>query len=196
MAVAAGLAVGLLISGFTVWNASSAAFSGTTDNTANQWVSGAVNLADNDGGATAMFASAAKQGTAALSKCIEVTYVGDIATPAANVRLYGDSTKVAAADFSTYIGLTVEIGSFSVAPGVDPTASCANFVADAVAPLVSSTLYTFENTKTSYASGVDTGWLPAIGAKKAFRFTTQIQNTAAAENNSITGIPFTWELRG
>lgn len=95
IAVASGLIVGLLISGFPVWSASAAAFTATTANPGNRFHSGGVTLTDNGDGSTAMFASSTAKlisGTP-VAECIRVKYVGDVNTASA-VRLYGDATKV------------------------------------------------------------------------------------------------------
>ncbi|MBB2941437.1 hypothetical protein FB565_001141 [Actinoplanes lutulentus] len=193
IAVASALAAGLLISGFTVWTASSAAFTGSTDNTTNQWHAAKVALSDNDGGATAMFNQTLMTPLTSVSKCIVVTYTGDVA-PTGNVMLYGLASSVSTTpNLAQYLDLQIQVSDYSSAgaafdcSGFDPLTN-ANTIS------TGTTLYTFQTTKTGFGNGVDTTWHPAAGDSKMFKFTTVLQDNNAANDKDITGVPFTWEV--
>ena len=147
LAVASALVVGLLISGFTVWSATEAAFTATAATTADQWHTGTITIGDNDDEATAMFASTAKQ-----------TFT---TTPASNVFTCGANW--------TSTGTLWD-------------------------PVADGTLYPFPTTKSDWAGGLGTGWTPAPGEHRAFRFLTEIRSNAP-QTSDLTGIPFTWEVQ-
>jgi hypothetical protein len=194
-AIAAGLAAGLLVSGLTVWSASQAAFSGTTDNSGNVWNAAKIALTDNDN-STAMFSSAAAMlPTVAVSRCLDVTYTGTVAA-GTTVKLYGDSTKVAGTDLSPYLDLKVEIGTNST-PNASGSFTCANFTTGTTLWTggAGRTLYDFQSTRTNSATGLDTLWQPAAtNETRAFRFTTFVVDDNAANGRSVSTIPFTWSV--
>lgn len=82
--IAAAFAALLLVTGM-VWRVSSAAFTGTTSNTANSWQAGTVTLTDSDNGAALFSASAWAPGDSA-NGCIDVTYTGSV-KPASAVTI-------------------------------------------------------------------------------------------------------------
>ena len=98
---------GVLGSGLMVWKASEAAFSATTANPTNNWAAGSVARAD-DALNLAMFNAPplTPGGTNSGSKCIVVTYSGDVAAP---VKLYGAAPG--GTGLAGYLRLTVEIGT-------------------------------------------------------------------------------------
>jgi hypothetical protein len=173
---------GVLGSGAMVWSASNAAFSGTTVNPANSWSAGTVSLTDDDSG-TAMFtATGLTPASAALTKCIVVTYGGSVAAP---VKLYGAAPG--GTGLGTYLNLDIEIGT------VGTFASCGAF---AGASIYSGTVATFAAAHTNYGNGVATTWTPTAAAQaKVFKFTVSV-----VDNNSANGLtctmPFTWEAQG
>jgi hypothetical protein len=181
-AIAAAL-IGVMSSGAMVWQASQAAFSGNTSNTGNSWTAGAVSLSDDDS-STAMFSPTGLVPGSTGTKCIKVTYTGNVSAP---VKLYGASLT---GTLGTYLNLTVDIGA---AAGPGAFAGCGGFV-------VSSTIYstatlaTFAGAKTDYASGV-TSWTPSTnGDYRVFRFTyTVVDNNLA--NGTTCGYGFTWEAQ-
>jgi hypothetical protein len=205
-ALAAGLATGLLISGFTVWNASQAAFTATTDNTSGITAGGAVtvNLADNDSGA-AMFATTDNiSASTSVSKCIQVTYAGTTPAGFSGVQLYVPAATQPAFQaplVASDVRVTVERGtgvsnSFTV-PGV---AGCTGFTADAVA-FYDGPLSTFLTNCSAWAypshANCATGWAPTNGQSKFFRFTTRLEDAVAndRQNKTMTGLKFVWEVQ-
>jgi hypothetical protein len=181
VAVVAVLA-GILSSGVMVWNASEAAFTATTANPTNSWTAGSVSLTDDDSG-TAMFTATGLKPGSTATKCIKLTYGGNIAS--------GDVKIYAAAPTGTlggYINMTVEVGS------VGTFAACGAFVA-ASTPINNVLLSTI-GTKTDYSTGYSTGWSPAVSDTKVFRFTyTLSAATPDAQQGATCTIPFTWETQ-
>jgi hypothetical protein len=173
--------IGLFGSGFMVWTASNAAFSGTTTNPSNSWAAGSVALTDDDS-ATAMFNASGLTPTASVTNCITVTYNGTVTAP---IKLYGAAPG--GTGLATYLNLTVEVGtggSFNSCAGFSPSSS-----------LFTGTVATFGSTYTNYSNGVDTTWAPTGAAQtKVFRFTVQLANNSAAQGLTCT-MPFTWEAQ-
>jgi hypothetical protein len=196
LAIAGGLTAGLLISGFTVWSASQAAFSGTTANTPNVWNAATIALTDNDN-STAMFTAGSYllPGSGnAVTKCIDVKYTGTVAA-GTSVKLYGDPTKVSGTDLSQYVDLKIEIGTNS-SPNALGDFTCANFTTGTTiwSGGAGKTLYDFQTTATS-ASPLNTTWQPtATNEQRAFRFTTYVVDDNTANGRTAGNIPFTWSV--
>lgn len=175
--VAAFLVVGAL-----VVVGSRAAFSATTDNTANAWSAGTVVLSDDDSGSAMFNVTAMKPGSTS-TKCIVVTYSGTL-TPA-DVKLYG---TVAGSGLATHLTTTVEIGTGGSA------SSCTGF--NAGSTLYSGTLANFGSTYTNWATGL-ANWSPSSTPdSRTFRFTTTLPSGAsnAAQGLNASGT-FTWEAQ-
>lgn len=172
---------GVLGSGAMVWTASNAAFSGTTTNPSNSWSAGTVSLTDDDSG-TAMFtATGLTPASAALTKCIVVTYGGSVAAP---VKLY--AAAPGGTGLGTYLNLDIEIGT------VGTFANCGAFVG---ASIYSGTVALF-SAKTDYTTGVATTWTPTAAAQtRVFKFTVSVIDNNAGNGLTCT-MPFTWEAQG
>jgi len=127
---------GLLAAGLLVWQGSYAAFSATTNNTADAWSTGNL-LLTNNGGQTAFAGttSALFAGTtggqpennikigATGTKCISVQSGGSLA---GNLALYrGLITGTGSAGLAPQIGVTVDVASIGAAGNV--SASCLGF---------------------------------------------------------------------
>ena len=102
--IAAAVAVGLMGSGALVWQASSAAFTASTDNDSNSWSSGKVVLTDNDS-TVALFNASGLVPLNTGTNCIEVTYDGNVAS---TVKLYAQNPT---GSLGTYIDFDIELGS-------------------------------------------------------------------------------------
>jgi hypothetical protein len=186
----ASLAAFLLV-GILVITGSRAAFTATTDNTANNWAAGDVAISDDDGGATAMFNALNLGPTDAVENCIVVTYDGSLTT--SGVTLYGAETTPGTLD--DYLDLTIEIGDGGTFPGLAATQDgeipCAGFVANST--IYSGTLANFTATATDYASGVGV-WTPATNDFKTYRFVVTVQDNPSASGQD-TEVAFTWEAQ-
>ena len=165
-------------------------FTATTQNAGNEISSGTVEFTDNDSGAALYSATGVRPGEA-ISRCIKTTYTGSLP---ALVRLYSPSSP---GPLAQYIDLTITQGTQPAAtfPG------CTGFAADATGTIFSGTLQSFEQTKTSFASGVatlpvgKTGW--SNGESLVYRVQATLQ--AGAPDNSqgwSSGThSFVWEAR-
>ncbi len=173
---------GVLGSGAMVWNASQAAFTATTANPTNSWTAGSVTLSDDDG-STAMFTATGLKPGSTGTKCIKVTYDGNIASGL--VKLY------AAAPTGTlggYINMTVEVGSGGT------YADCTGFTPGTT--IINSQLLTAVGASTNYSNGVSSGWSPAVGENRTFRFTyTLSAATPDGQQGAACTMPFTWETQ-
>jgi hypothetical protein len=177
--------LGTLGSGALVWQASQAAFSGSTHNTTNNFATNTVTLSDDDTG-SAMFNATGLTTNSTGSKCIKVTYTGDVAAP---IKLYAANLT---GNLGAQLALTVEIGS---AAGAGTFADCTGFTP-------SSTLYSpgtlnaFSGAYTNYANGLATGWTPSTnGDYRVFKFTYTVANNNAA-NGQNCQVDFSWEAVG
>jgi hypothetical protein len=143
-----------------------------------------ITLADTDSG-TAMFGTETTLAPGFTSaRCIEVDYSGNAGAPSP-VRLYA---ATAAGALAPYLDLRIEMGRAMAGS----FGSCASFVPET--SLYSGTLAAFAAAHPGYASAVPT-WLPTEKSPtRAFRFTVEVQDVAAAEGKSV-GFGFSWETR-
>jgi hypothetical protein len=169
----------LLASSAVVYQASNAAFTGTTATPSNTWASGTVSLTDNDSNIALFTAAGLKPGDSG-TKCMVVTYTGSLT---AAVRLY--TTSYSDNGLAQYLTFTVDEGT-----GGD--AACTGFTPGT--NLYTGTLNGF-SSKSSYATGVS-AWAPAggSGATKTYRFSWTLQDNDLAQNKSSAAM-FTWEAQ-
>lgn len=180
-----GIAAGLVLVSGIVLQVSSAAFTGSTDNSGNSWDAGTVKLTDNDTG-TAMFTATNQKPGDTATKCIEVTYGGTI-TPSAAVAL---SAAVTESNDGTGNGLgddldvVVQIGAAG--------STCTLFGTGT--GLYNGTLAAFNTSATP----LSTGWTPVLGGltpdtMRPFQFTvtlgTDTLNDAQGDGADAN---FTW----
>jgi hypothetical protein len=142
-----------------------------------------ITLDDSDAG-TAMFGIETTLAPGVRSaRCIEVDYSGNAAPEA--VRLYAVN---AVGGLAPYLDLIVEMGTAAAGS----FGSCGTFVPGTT--LYSGTLAGFATAHSGYASGLPT-WAPTEDAAvRAFRFTVEVQDVAAAEGKTVA-FGFSWETR-
>jgi hypothetical protein len=169
----------LLASSAVVYQASNAAFTGTTANPSNAWASGTVSLTDNDSGVALFNATGLKPGSTD-TKCMVVTYTGSLT---AAVRLY--ATTYSDNGLAQYL-------TFAVDEGTGSAADCSDFTLGT--NLYTGTLSGFSG-KSSYATGVS-AWTPAGGsnATKTYKFSWTLQDNDLAQGKS-SAATFTWEAQ-
>jgi hypothetical protein len=180
-AAAAILAL-VLVSVLTV-RASSAAFSDTTDNSANTWSAGTVTLTDDDGGATAMYSATNMKPGDGSTECITVTYSG---TLDASVKVFGAVT--AGTGLEDYLDLTVRRGSGGL------FGDCTGFTSAEV--VYTGTLGGFVTAHTNFATGAGS-WTPTGGGADddmTYEFSVTLQDNSAAQGLSATAT-ITWEAQ-
>jgi predicted ribosomally synthesized peptide with SipW-like signal peptide len=190
-----GLALlGIALLGIAVGQLTSAAFSDTADNSANNFQAGSVSITDNDNGDLMMSMANAKPG-ASSSACINVTYNGSLDT---NVRLYGTTSGTG---LDQYLTLTVTRGSFGASA---PTfASCNGFSADPTDYLGAGNGVVYNGTLQGFADGFAGGTVdPLLGSPEiwvageshAYRFVVSLQDHSGAQGLTAQQT-FTWEAR-
>lgn len=191
---AVAVTAGFLVSGVLVWHSSYAAFSDSTTNPGNSWTAGQVDLSDNKNG-TALFAVTSMVPGTTGSKCIVVTYSGNVATAVKMYGAYTDADANAVPDatgLASYVELAVQEGSGS-------QENCSDF-----SP--TSTLYgtqpTFDATRTaahfvtnvgSYATGVSS-WAPSSTTSRTYKISYQLKDNDLAQGQSLE-LDFVWEAR-
>lgn len=168
----------LVGSSLLVWQASTAAFSATTDNGANNWTAGTVALSDNDSG-TAMFTATGLKPADSGTRCITVTYNGSLA---AAVKLHA----TASGTLGSHLTLTVEQGS-----GNAP-AACTGFVSEST--IYSGTVAGLASTASTFGTGVGSFAPTAAGQTKSYRFVYTVQDNQAAQGTTASAT-FTWEAQ-
>ena len=190
------LAIGMVLSAGIVWQASYAAFTGTTSNPNNTWATGTVTLTDDDGGSspttgTAMFtATGMRPGDPDLVHCVRVTYAGSLTAP---VKLYATSVS---GDLAPYLDLTVEEGTGGTFADCSGFATPTTIFNSTTPPGGGNdgTLNFFTTSATGYASGVG-AWTPTgAGQTRTYRFTIHLHDDDDAQDKSAQ-LTFTWEAR-
>ena len=178
-ALVAGLPIGLVLSGGLIWQASQAAFTATTSNSANSFAAGTVTLADDDTG-TYMFSVSGLEPGSTGQHCITVTYGGSIA---AAVKLYVAAGGLTGTGLAAYLNLTIEEGAGG------SFGSCAGFVSAATD--FTGTMAAFATASTNSATGVGSFAPTGAAQSEVYRFTyTLADNNAAQGLNSL--VTFTW----
>lgn len=186
LAVAGAAALfGVLVTGALVMSRTQAAFTASTGNPVNAWQAGTVTLGDDDSGG-ALFSSAGLLPGDTGSRCITVTYTGDVT---AAVKLYASSST---GTLGQYVNLVVEEGSGAGNAG-SYAGGCTGFSGST---LYSGTLSAFAAASTGWATGVGTFTPSASGATKVYKFTWTLDAGApsAAQGTSVT-TTFQWESR-
>ena len=172
-----------------------AAFSSSTQNSANSFSAGTVTLADDDANGTLITLSNAKPGDTATG-CIKVSYTGTLTS---NVHLYGTVTG----SLAPYLALTVTRGTGS---GTFP--SCGAFSADSTNFIGSGNGVVYSGLLSAYPSTWAAGvvdpnncgappcpaesWTNPTNRVYKFAITLANDNNAQGLSSSAT---FTWEAR-
>ena len=172
-----------------------AAYTATTDNSGNQIESGSVQIGDNDGGSSALFALAGMLPGTTDSGCIKVSYGGSLNS---TVRLYGNTSG---SGLDQYVDLKVTRG---VNTPSDPAFDgCGNFQADGIDYIGKGNGVVYDGTlqdfPDDYAGGVVD---PTAGSPESwtnneshvYRFTVTLQSDVLAEGKNATQ-SVTWEAR-
>ena len=148
---------GLLAAGLLVWQGSTAAFTATTNNTADSWATGKLKL-QNNGGGTAyadttanLFAETGIKPGVSGVKCITVESTGSLA---GTLKMYrGAITGTNGANLAT--ALTFQVDAVAVSASTNVAASCAGWTGGTSGAAYNGTLSGFA---TAYAgASVSTG---------------------------------------
>ncbi|MET8151527.1 hypothetical protein ACIBSW_20185 [Actinoplanes sp. NPDC049668] len=179
VAAAVTVAGGIAVSSGVMWQASSAAFTATTSNSADAWNAGTVALSDDDTN-TAMFTANNLRPGSTGSKCIKLTYNGSLS---GSVKLYSSAVSGALAP---YVDLVIEEGTggeFGTCTGFTPAGT--DFT---------GTLAAFGTGNTGFSTGVGTFAPTGPGLTRTYRFNYTV-NAAAPDAAQGTGAnaTFNWQ---
>ena len=197
---------GLLAAGLLVWQGSYAAFSATTNNTADAWNTGSLLLTNNGGlaaysGTTAALFAGTTVGQpennlkigATGTKCITVQSTG---TLAGNLKLYrGAITGTNTAAITPQLGLTIDAAPVAAATNV--AANCTGFPVTGTTNLgTNAALSTYPAT---FAAATPLA-LAAGTQRVAYRITWTLNTTGTnAGDNALQGstaqADLTWEIQ-
>ena len=179
-------AASLLLVSLFVLRVSSAAFSATTENTGNSWSTGSVALTDDDGGGVgqAMFNVSSMVPGQTVTKCIVVTYAGDV--DPTGVKLYVSS--LTDGGLAPHLDVTVEEGdggTYADCTGFSPTNT-----------IVNKTLTAFNTDHSGFGNGAGV-WDPAAtGEDKTYRFSVTLgSDTPSGSQGDDAQASFQWELQ-
>lgn len=176
--------IGIAVASTMIFQASNAAFTASTSNTANTYSAASVTLVDDDSGSAMMTLSNMIPGDTA-TKCIAVTYTG---------------STFSVTPIKLYAALASEVDSFAghldvvVKEGAGGTFSdCTGFTAGST--LFTGTLSSLAATHGTYAAGL-TAFTPASGSvTRTYQFSvtlgTDTPDTAQGDSVSAS---FTWEI--
>ncbi len=176
-----------------------AVFSDTTDNVTNSFATADIALTDDDS-ATIMFSVVDMFPGDTVDHCIAVTYSGPDGNVTDGVKIYVPSFTDSATLADDLI-VTIEEGA---KPGVgfDPAGTRtgdADVPGDCVGFASSATIVSAVDLSAvpiSYATGAGT-WTPGASNPETltYRITVQLKAASTAEGQSVTLIPFTWEVQ-
>lgn len=179
---------------------SRAVFSDTTDNTGNDFATADIILYDDDSAAI-MFDVVDMLPGDQVDHCIEVSYEGPNGRATNGVNFYIPATWTDSAAVAADLLITVEegtAGTWNPAGTVtDPTAypHCAGFTtASTIATDVPLSTFATDYA-TGYGSWTPTGLGIGTPVDRSYRITVELASAATDENESVTGVPFTWEVQ-
>jgi hypothetical protein len=185
----AAAVLSLAVVSLLVLRASSAAFTATTANPGNSFAAGAIDLSDDDSD-TALFSVTGMFPGETETRCINVTYTGDVVGGDLTVvRLYASGTFTDAGAVADHLHVDVDLGS-----GASDT-DCTGFTEPA--DVVAEDLATF-SARTGFATGVSTGWTPSASPETvSFRITVTLDAAApdTVQGQSLSDVGFTWEVQ-
>ena len=166
------------------------AFSDTTSNDNNTITAGNVTIGDNDSGSAAYSLSAAKPGDSA-SKCIKVTYSGNLA---ASVKLYRSA-------FSGSTGLESDV-DLTITKGTGNNTDCSDFTPAASGSSIYATAALSSFSATSWSNGIaltNAGGSATWSQNDAvtYKIAGTLRSTAASTDQGLTTgtHSFTWEAQ-
>ncbi|MBL7261157.1 hypothetical protein [Paractinoplanes lichenicola] len=191
--------VGLIAASAVVFQASHAAFTGTTDNRTNSLSAGTVTITDNRAG-VAMFTASSLAPGATGQYCIGVSYTGSITPSAIKMYFANPMESNAGAAYTTWANNTtsamdnnttmrVEVNDTDLAsdPGVNnctPTGYGA-YVSGNVTP--ATAMNTLIDTNKTFATGLPTWNTVTRNTWRVFRFTYTLDANApdAAQGDGV-----------
>lgn len=184
--------IAVVAAGALVYQASYAAFSGSTNNTGNEWSTGQVNLTDDDTG-TAMFQVTNLLPGDTQTKCIKVTANASVPS---TVKGYTVSPTRSAKGLERRIFIDIvsgDGGSFN---------NCTGFVADGVTQVENAPLSHLMDNVTNWSTAAG-NWQVNAGVPEsktykityAFNTTGMDQADIDALQGAKTGVGIQWEMQ-
>lgn len=173
---------------------SSAALSGTTENSGNTWATASTQLSlGNSNTASAMFNAQGITGGYTETHCITIT---NTSPQAATVKAFGTNLMGNTA-LSDLLVLNVDSGTAGTDDGLTGAGDhCTNFVNDAAPAIYNGALTGYAQDDYSTAFGAKT---LAVNESVTYKVTTNLPagtNTSGPLEGIATGIDFTWEIQG
>ena len=170
---------------------SRAAFSATTDNTANSFAAGTVAIEDDDSGSVLFDVSDLVPGDA-VENCIEIKYTGSLDS---DIKLY--SGNLTGTGLGTYLTMDIDRGTggaFVETEDGTGNTSCTGFTKDATGgDVYDGTLAGLATAHTSFANGAG-AYQAVTNDTKVFKFSVTVANNNLAQGKTA-GIDFTWEAQ-
>ncbi|WP_110239787.1 hypothetical protein [Nocardioides gilvus] len=186
--------VAVLAAGALVYQASYAAFTGTTNNTGNEWSTGSINLTDDDNG-VAMFRVSNLLPNDTATRCIEVTANASVPSTVLGYTVSPDITN--AKGLQDRIKITIQAGnggSFS---------TCTGFTAVGAPTVTAAPLsYLMANVNNWDTAAGEWAVAGGAGAEKRTYQITYSFDTAGMTQQQIdglqgakVGVGLQWEMR-
>jgi hypothetical protein len=185
---AAAVALGMAISGASVWQASQAAFSAQTGVNGNTFSVGSVTITNDRSGAVIFTGGTTNMAPGASdSKCVRVTYQGTLAS---EVRMY--ASAYSDTGLAQYLHLTIEEGDGGTFADCSAFTRTAYLVNDQLAADVFDPLGV--PAHRDYASGLGGAWKPSSNPSyKTYRVTYSLPSSTTGGPGSGLVITLTWE---
>lgn len=182
---ALSIPVAIVISGFLVWGASTAAFSGTTTNDGSTWTAGSISLKNDR--ATALFNSMKITPGFTETHCITISSTSDVSS---TLKMYTADVSSTGVPVTLAEHLVVQVTEGSSAAD----SSCNGFIPAGQASF-DGTLSAF-STVNNYANGVGAYKL-AAGATNQYKVTVSLPDGAPNSlQGSTAAAKFVWEAQG
>ncbi|HET8738632.1 MAG TPA: hypothetical protein VFO17_02745 [Acidimicrobiia bacterium] len=182
----------LLVAALLVWQGSNAAFSASTDNTANAWETGNMMLENNGGGTVfdlstnGLFDENDLRPGNSGAKCITVESTGSLS---GDLRIYrGSVTGSALADI-----LTITVDAVEVSAATNVAANCAGYTGGTGGALFNGTLNGMDD---SYVAAAGTSVALDGGTERvAYRIGWTVQDAGNSLMDETTQADLVWEVR-
>jgi hypothetical protein len=193
---AAAPVAGLLAAGLLVWQGSTAAFTATTNNTADSWGTGKLKLQNNGGAAAFADTTAAlitdtaiKPGSTGV-KCITVESTG---TLPGTLKMYrGAITGTNSANLAA--ALTFQVDAVAVSTTTNVTAACAGYTGGTTGAAYNGTLSGFA---TAYAGAAVSNALAGGTERVAYRIAWSLPSSVTDNTlqSSTAVADLDWEVQ-
>lgn len=186
--LAAVIAVGMAVSGMSVWQASQAAFSAQTGVTGNTFSVGSVSISNERSGAVIFTGGTTNMAPGAGgSQCVRVTYTGTLAS---EVRMY--ASAYTDTGLGSYLRLTVEEGDGGTYADCSAFTRTAYLVNDQLVASVFNPGGT--PAHRDWADGLGGAWQPSSNpSSKTYRVSYSLPASTSGGQGTNVVVTLTWE---